>query len=428
MKLERLDELDPAGASDVASELLREGVQFRGITDEVPWLVAARPFAVSPELRARLERIGGAVFAYFDALQALYRDGNEVVRRELDGLTPPWLCGIEVERTLEMFRLDVLISDGRPWITEVEETFGNAGKMLAMERAYGLPPSTLLDFLAARGIERILVCDDFPEYVPELAIVARHLSERTGGNVRAELFSGLRGAPRGAAWRFATVAELQRYGRPWVERLVRAAADFVNPLFHGYGTKAALALVHDERVSADLARLAPAALRTLRASVPRSVTLPSLNGSWPMPAAGRRRLVLKVMECPTAPELSWGSRGVIFGERSSRQWDTHLGEAVAGWARAPDGRRHRARLALCELVESDRFDVDFLHPDRTAICRMPRARCRLGPIFVRGPEGVRLTGGHATFVNTSRKVHLGRHAACAPLDLAGEEGTCTRST
>jgi hypothetical protein len=48
---------------------------------------------------------------------------------------------------------------------------------------------------------------------------------------------------------------------------------------------------------------------------------------------------------------------------------------------------------------------------------MPHARCRLGPVFVSGEAGTELVGGHATFVNTSRKVHLGRHAVCAPLDV-----------
>jgi hypothetical protein len=350
-------------------------------------------------------------------LQALYRDGHRVVRQELDGLTPAWLCGLEADRPLEMFRLDVVLQLGRPWITEVEETFGNAGKTIAMERAYGLAPGPLVDLLAARGIERILVCDDFPEYLPELEIVARHLGERTGREVSAELFSTVRRPLSGPTWRFATVAELQRYGSDWFESMVET--EFVNPLFHGYGTKAAIGVVHDDRVAGDLD---DEVVRTLRDAVPRTVSLPRDDA----PVADRRRSVLKVMECPTAPELTWGSRGVFFGERSRRDWETRVAEALAGRVRTPDGRSHTARLALCELVDSDRFDVEFLHAE--TIWRMPRARCRLGPIFVRGQHGVTLAGGHATFVNTSRRVHLGRHAVCAPLDLSLPEAPCMHSS
>ena len=67
------------------------------------------------------------------------------------------------------------------------------------------------------------------------------------------------------------------------------------------------------------------------------------------------------------------------------------------------------------IVESDRFDVPFLHPESGELALMTRARIRLGPIFFRAGGQSRLVAGHATFVNTSRKIHLGKHAVCAPL-------------
>ncbi|MCH9045074.1 MAG: hypothetical protein IIA40_03100 [SAR324 cluster bacterium] len=38
------------------------------------------------------------------------------------------------------------------------------------------------------------------------------------------------------------------------------------------------------------------------------------------------------------------------------------------------------------------------------------------PIFFRDGGDVRLMAGHANFVNTSRKIHLGSDAVCALLD------------
>lgn len=73
---------------------------------------------------------------------------------------------------------------------------------------------------------------------------------------------------------------------------------------------------------------------------------------------------------------------------------------------------------ISDLVDSDRFDVEFLHPQSRQLCLLPRARIRLTPIYAREAHGSELLGGHATFVNTSRKVHLGHHAVCTPFVLS----------
>ena len=77
-----------------------------------------------------------------------------------------------------------------------------------------------------------------------------------------------------------------------------------------------------------------------------------------------------------------------------------------------------ARYLVSELVESDRFDAPFLYPGLGVLALMTRARVRLTPIFFRDETGPHLVAGHATFVNTSRKIHLGSYAVCAPLDWA----------
>jgi hypothetical protein len=126
----------------------------------------------------------------------------------------------------------------------------------------------------------------------------------------------------------------------------------------------------------------------------------------------RRHKVLKVIDSDAA-EYTWGSRGIYFGDQSARRWTQAVNAAIAGHI---PGRADLAgtRFVISDLVDSDKFDVEFLHPVTAQLCVMPDARLRLTPIFARRESGCDLLGGHATFVNTSRKVHLGRHAVCTP--------------
>jgi hypothetical protein len=301
-------------------------------------------------------------------------------------------------------------------VTEVEEIFGNAGKAVAMSAAYGLPIPYFIEFLAHRNVRRIVVCDDYPEYLPEVSIVARTLADEVGVPVSTQLFSEFTPPPSTAVWRFAGVNELARYGPAAVHALTTAELDFVNPLFHGFGSKSALALVHDPSFDAQLRdHLDPESVEVLRSAVPVTELLFGPHTSGANFKARRKALVLKVVDCPSRPALTWGSRGVYFGERSRNEWSDRLDDAFAGLVRAPDGTRHRARLVVSDLVDADRSNVTFLHPDHHFLCVMPGARCRLGPIYVREGSRVTFAGGHATFVNTSRKVHLGQHAVCTPL-------------
>ena len=127
-------------AAKLASQvLIRAGVRFTGSAESmVPWLVGARPFALGVELYERLERLGEAVFAFLDATQDLYADGNPIVREHLDTGVPADLRGFDLDRYIDMYRLDVVVSGGMPVLTEVEEIFGNAGKVHAFELAYGV--------------------------------------------------------------------------------------------------------------------------------------------------------------------------------------------------------------------------------------------------------------------------------------------------
>ncbi|MGH3827833.1 MAG: hypothetical protein ACRDQX_11770 [Pseudonocardiaceae bacterium] len=403
-------------AAEVASDsMVRAGVRFTGSAEStVPWLVAVRPFALGAELYGRLERLGGAVFALLDAAQDLYAEGNPIVRGHLDTGVPADLRGFDLDRYIEMYRLDVLVSGGMPLLTEVEEIFGNAGKAHAFELAYGVSAKPLYAAFHRLGIANIWLDDGYPMYRSENELVAQRMEEEFGVDMHIAPFSKFRDDGR-VGWRFCYVKEFRQYDKNLRARILAASDRLVNPLFHGYGTKGLLSLAWDDLLEGDLtARLGEDRVATPRAGVPRSQFMPI----DPTPEfiedlkVNRRRKVLKVVDSDGV-EYTWGSCGVYFGDQSAKRWGESVDAAAAGHI---PGRPDliRTRFLISDLVESDKFDVEFLHPVTAQLCVMPGARLRLTPIFARGESGCDLLGGHATFVNTSRKIHLGRHAVCAP--------------
>ena len=68
-----------------------------------------------------------------------------------------------------------------------------------------------------------------------------------------------------------------------------------------------------------------------------------------------------------------------------------------------------------EFIESDRYDLPFWDRENNQMSLMSKARIRLQPIYYRRQDRMELVTSMATFVNTSKKVHLGRHAIQVPV-------------
>lgn len=413
-------------ARETARVLVEEGVAFGDLPPgQVPWLVAAGPFRMDALLAARVKRVGEVTFDFIDLVQQLYGEGHPTVRDHLDLNVPADLRGLDLERPILTFRLDMVVEGGRPKVTEIEEVYGNAGKMHAMQRAYGVNYDALFEAFAGLALSHIYVDDSVQGYFPELAVFGGRVGALVGRPIVVERFSSFARRHHGAVWRFCYTRDFCQYPLEIRRRIVAAnGATFVNPLFHGYGTKALLALVGHPQVAPELERrLGAERYAVLRDGFAPMRLLDPEGAPATLKAleVAHRSAVLKVIDCPGAPEYTWGSRGVFFGDRSAARWRSIVAAAAAG--RLPgDPRLAGVRYAVARLVDSDRFDVPFLHPRTGELALLPRARVRLGPIFFRAPGAApRLVAGHATFVNTSRKVHLGRHAVCAPLDWPQNE-------
>jgi hypothetical protein len=398
--------------------LLETGVRFKD-TDptSVPWLVGDLPFALKPELRQRLQQLGEATFKFIDVVQQLYRESEPIVHHLLDINVPPSLCGQQLDRYIETFRLDIILEQGFPKVTEIEEIYGNVGKMYAMQQAYNVDFSTLFGYFTQSGLTHIFVDDTIPHYLPELTLLQQCLKKVYNHHVDILYFSQFPERFKQTAWRFCYTKDLIQYSSELRKRILEADGFLFNPLFHGYGTKAMIALAFHPQLSHKLrAYLGEDYYNTIQNGFAFSSVLDSdFDPDFHKHIISQyKRYVLKVIDCPGGPHYTWGSRGVFFGERSATRWRAILD---AAFARQIPGTTlyQNVRYMISELVESDRFSVKFLHPQRDTVALMDQARIRLGPIFFRRNGVVNLAAGHATFVNTSRKVHLGHHAVCSPI-------------
>jgi hypothetical protein len=408
----------PPTETEAARYALREmqalGVRF-GHHKTFPWLVGSSAFKLSHDAWKRLQTAGEATFAFIDAVQQLYRDGMPVACDTLDINTPANLRGLQIDLPIHTFRLDIILEGGRPRITEIEEIYGNVGKLHAMEAAYGLRFDRLFENFAEREIEHIYIDDSVTQYSSELTLVRNRLRHTFGMDVPHSYFSSFNGKRRvKSVWRFCYTRDFFQYDKALQNSIVCSDCEFMNPLFHGYGTKALLSLAHNEEIAPALRQhMGPTLFSALRDVVPQSRMIKADEDPRPLYAL-QKHAVLKVIDCPGHPQYAWGSRGVFFGFGSMQRWQKAVNAAVSGRVVDQPSTSSVAYL-LSELVESDRIDVHFLHPLTHSIAIMPQARMRLAPIFFRNKFGVELVGGHATFVNTSRKVHLGQHAVCVPM-------------
>jgi hypothetical protein len=398
-----------------ARALLAAGVTFPGCPESsVPWLVALQPFRLGPVQAMELEQLGAAVFAFVDAVQAEYARGNAIVMERLDEGTLSDLRGLDLQKKMGSFRLDIVLSGNEPRITEVEEVYGNVGKMHAMELAYGVSATSLFAWFHEQEISALCLDDAVPGYWNELELMSRRLAAEFGTHVPVIFLSALRPDANRRVWRFCYTKDFQQYQPPLRQKLLASRCEFVNPLFHGYGAKSLLTLPFEGLLQATWQDyLGQDRFERLKRGIARSQVVRSAE-DWTALVERRHERVLKVCDCAMAPEYTWGSRGVFFGDGSQARWRRTVEAASRGCVPgAPTVTG--AKFLVSELVESDRYDIDYYDSvaDRTGT--MTGARIRLGVIFNRGRHGVQMSCGHATFVSTSRKVHLGRHAVCAPL-------------
>ncbi len=400
----------------VENEILKEGVSFgKHDKKEAPWLLGTSSFKINPLLFQELFSLGKAFYLFFDHLQYLYKNNHELVE-PLDIGTEENLRGLDLDKTLKTFRLDIILKSGKPVITEVEEVYGNIGKVIAMSKAYNIGYQPVLDRFTNLELSSVFLDDTVLAYTSELRILTKHLDKISGNKICIKPFSLLNDSDSGNAWKFCYTKDFSQYGHEKQKKILNGNINFVNPLFHGYGSKTILALIHDESLKAAFSKaLGPDVYHTLLRSTPKSIMFDRFRDLNYL-VNNRDKWVLRVADCRENLDLNWGARGVFFPGKSKKKWEKLLGDAKFGYVELNENK-FSAYFMLCELIDSDCFDVEFWNKNENCISIMNKARIRLSPIFFREGEKIYIIGGHATFVNTSRKVHLGKHAVCVPLEI-----------
>ena len=172
-------------------------------------------------------------------------------------------------------------------------------------------------------------------------------------------------------------------------------------------------MIHDSKISEDIINgIGVSSYEILANGTPKSFTIDKVELGLLL-SLNRKDWIIRIADCRDNLDLNWGARGVFFGESSRNKWLKLLRNAKKGFIEL-NQKKFNARFMMCKLIESDRFDVDFWNKAENTISTMEKARIRLSPVFFRSKNSIDMIGCHATFVNTSRKVHIGKHSICVP--------------
>ena len=386
-------ELESLGLGEAVRDRLRD-CKLRGVpgsvSQERTHLVSPEPFALTRSQLDRLRHLGDALLAFYRAANDLYlRPGHDWARSYLDIGKPDDVVrygrmNFQKRSLPRVIRPDILITDGRFVITELDSVPGGMGHLDCLSAAYeeagfelvGSPRGVRDRFAAmlrdAAGISdpacAIVVSEESADYLPEMAYLSGEL--RASGlrvyTIRPDELSfteeGLwveadRERVRlDVVYRFYELFDLMNI--PKSELVMYAAKKklvTVTPPYKPYlEEKLLLALLHSphllefwesaigcERLSMLSEMIAPTWILDNRAVPPHA----GISGfewqgrpirDWREIGHGtqkQRRLVLK----PSGfSPLAWGSRGVKVGHDMSReQWAHSLEDALADFNSSP---------------------------------------------------------------------------------------------
>lgn len=389
--------------------------------NEAPWLVAEEAFAIDPVLKHKLFKLGQAVYLFFDALQLIYQKDKNLISALLDIGVSEELLGFGLEGSLCNYRLDLVLENNEPKIAEVEEVYGLSGMLYYAKDAYHLNYDAMFRLYNQLNLDYLFVDDALATYADFRTLVDA-LNQQFGSHIQLLPFSALESDMRGNARRLCYVKDFNQYSMDHRKKIMASQLNFINPLFHGYGTKTALILPFVDKIKPVLIQLMGKDMyETLVNGLPKADLLTNQNKDLIQSLLeNKKNKLLKVMDCPSAPEYTWGSRGLYFGasylKSGKKHWQKIIEQALRG--EIPQNPTVKnTTYAVIDLIESDKFKVPFLDEYNQQISLMPNARIRLSPIYFRIDGVVSMPGGFATFVNNGRKVHCGTHSVVAPIQF-----------
>jgi len=437
----------------IADELLARGVwSIPGVEQHMTraWRVSPTPFPLSSDLADIINRLGPALYSFYNAVNSLYlRSTYPWVNDYLDRGKPESVIehshmNYQKRRLPRVIRPDIILTEEGPRITELDSVPGGMGQLDAMSMIYGQLGFDI--FGSERGMLEgfdrmiksatemddpalaIVVSEESAAYRPEMSWLASELRnlgrrawmaapediiftedglfiERDGERVRLDVI-----------YRFYELFDLKNI--PKSELILYAAKKrlvvVTPPYKHHLEEKMLLALVHHpvlegywiDSLGTDdffmLKELIPKTWILDPRPVPPHAVIPDFRfrgkpvQDWSVIKEGtqkERRLVIK----PSGfSELAWGSHGVKIGhDMPAEEWSRAVDNALSGFDVLPHVLQH--------FYDGKRVLVSYYDQESGIMWDM-QGRVRLTPYYYSLEDGTRLAGVLATVVPLDKKL------------------------
>lgn len=424
-------------------ERIREAWPSEGLFKGKEWLLSPDSFPLSPEVVARLDRLGPALLAFQGACNRLYLESAH-------GARPAWIAElldrgkpahlVELGRQARfagdlprVLRPDVILTKEGFTIAEIDSLPGGIGVTAWMNEVYtglgdgviGGAEGMIRGFAQVLGHGDVLISRESQDYRPEMEWMTEQIRTRLGASESCRVVETARfvatGAPR-EHYRFFELWDLPNVEH--AEEFTRGAAEgsmtFTPPLKPFLEEKLWLALfwtlplreTWEELLGKEtfefLQACIPYGWVFDPAPLPPFAEIPRLHiQSWQELgefSQKQRRLVLKVSGFS---ELGWGSRGVSIGhDMPSQDWRKAVALASEQFGHNPYLLQefHSGELVYHPYAERGSGELKVME-----------GRVRLCPYYFVEQGTPRLSGVMATIVSAEKKlIHGMRDAIIVP--------------
>lgn len=439
---------------DVVGQRIRQaglwGVPGEASRTSRTHLISPEPFALSAEQLTYLEKLGGALAAFYGAVNDIYlRKGHEWVKEYLDIHKPEDLLrharmNYQKRALPAVIRPDILLTDDGMVITELDSVPGGIGHLDCLSAAYADSGFDLVG--AARGMRdgfasiireaagaddpvcSIVVSDESEDYRPEMTYLAGELREMGmrayavhpreirftedglyldggGGDLKVDV-----------VYRFFELFDMLNIPKSeLVAYAARKKLVAVTPPYKPFlEEKMLLALLHsefladywssalgDEHYEMLRGAVSPTHIMDNRPVPPHAqISGFDVDGrpirDWREVAQGTQKQRQLVLKPSGFSALAWGSRGVKIGHDMSQE----------DWTRAVEGALESFETnpyVVQPFREAAIFGVKYLDEPRDSIAEM-KARVRLCPYYFVTGGSAKLAGVLATACPKDKKI------------------------
>ena len=443
---------ETVSCSFIAERLLQSGlwkIPGHAEDEQRVWRISPQPFELSTECAAVLERLGHALYSFYNASNNLYlRGAFPWVNEYLDRGKPQYLIdygrmNFQRRNLPVVIRPDIILTDDGGRITELDSVPGGIGLTDGLSHIYEQLGFSLLG--GRRGMLRgfmqamrsvfaqdreptlgIMISEESEDYRSEMEWVASE-AEKAGWTafaMRPEeitftedgLFFGEDGVRIEALYRFFELFDLKNI--PKAELVMYAAKKkrvVVTPPYKAYlEEKSLLALFHhpllegywreemgEDHYAMMMAFTPPTWILDNRPAPPHTV-IPGFSlharqiNDWrAMKEAGQKERRLVIKPSGFSP-LAWGSRGVVVGhDVSQEEWSGAVERALDSFDTLP--------YVLQRFHEGKKYKVRYYN-ERDAEVKDMWGRVRLSPYYVVSGGSVTLGGALATICPLDKKL------------------------